>query len=170
LNIWGHLWGANFYVSTFFDPFPVGQIARSTRDRVSAPKTWGVEVPTFRIGARIILVEPAGGCQGESSEVRPVQVVQNVPTGHCSSSRSKRSTSTEARSRRSNRSKRSSRYRPGGSLFNGLKADARSNGSTSSPRAESPVQPLPIDFAGLRSGQALGSMPCGSLTGRLSIG
>ena len=135
--------GADFYVLTFFGPFPVSQIARSTSDRVSAPKTCGVKVARSRIGALF-----------------------NIDAR---SKRSKRSTSTEARSRRSNRSKRSSRYRPGGSLFNGLKADARSNGSTSSPRAESPVQPLPFDFAGLRSGQALGSMPCGRLTGRPSI-
>ena len=77
------------------------------------------------------------------------------------------------RSSRSTAALRSKRYRLGGqqskacpepgervlgSMFTGLKADARSNGSTRSPRAESPVQPLAFDFAGLRLGARLNAL------------
>ena len=55
--------GSGFFVLTFFGPFPVSQIARSTRERVCSRKTSRVKVPTSRVGAGIILVAMRPGCQ-----------------------------------------------------------------------------------------------------------
>ena len=51
LALRGQSLASHFYVLTFFGPFSVSKIARSTRDPVSGRKTCGVTVPTSRIGA-----------------------------------------------------------------------------------------------------------------------